>query len=52
MSLMNEMPYRRSQRGRDATGSMVFDHERGKAREEHETPKHTVHPSHGRARAG
>lgn len=50
MSLMNEMPYRRSKRAQDATGSMVFDHERSKARGEGETPKHTVHPTYGRDR--
>lgn len=51
MSLMNEMPYRRSKRGPDATGSMVFDQERRKARDEGETPQHTVHPNYGRERA-
>lgn len=51
MSLMNEMPYRRSKHGGDATGSLVFDQERNKHRESGEMPKHTVHPNYGRARA-
>lgn len=51
MSVMNEMPYRRGKRSQDATGSLVFDQERNKHRETGEMPKHTVHPTHGRAHA-
>lgn len=51
MSIMNEMPYRRSKRGPDATGSMVFDRERSQAREDGEMPRHTVHPNYGRPRS-
>jgi hypothetical protein len=50
MSVMNEMPYRRSKRAEDATGSLVFDQERNKHRETGEMPKHTVYPDHGRSR--
>lgn len=51
MSVMNEMPYRRSKRGQDATGSLVFDLERNKHRETGDMPKHTVHPNYGKHRA-
>jgi hypothetical protein len=50
MSVMNEMPYRRSKREHDATGSLVFDQERNKHRDTGEMPQHTVHPHYGRAR--
>lgn len=33
MSIGNEIAYRRSQRGKDATGSLVFDAERRRAQE-------------------
>lgn len=32
MSIGNEMPFRRSARGKDATGSLVFDAERRRAK--------------------
>ncbi len=44
MSVMNEMPYRRSKRGPDATGSLVFDRERDRHRESGDMPKHTIRP--------
>lgn len=47
MSLMSEMPYRRSKRGPDATGSLVFDRERDRHRQSGKPPKHTVRPEFG-----
>ena len=51
MSVMNEMPYRRSKRAPDATGSLVFDSERDRHRKSGEPPKHTVHPDAAGPRA-
>lgn len=42
---MSEMPYRRSKRGPETTGSLVFDCERDKHRQSGELPKHTVRPA-------
>lgn len=41
MSIGNEIAYRRSARGHDATGSLVFDQERKQAREA-DKPEDTV----------
>lgn len=54
MSLGNEMPYRRSQRGPEATGSLVFDQERRRIKDQAEAPQpdKTGDPDFRKAQAG